>query len=83
VAGPPTRRHTALNQAYKDMLGGFAAGKEMGQVGHSTPAISRTHRSNGSPIAMPSTFEDSLAFGGTAIGGNYPSLPVRAELPAN
>lgn len=75
VARAADKADTALNQAYKDLLGAVrAAGKEMGQA--SDTQVGGLKNAQKQWIAYRDancTFEDSLAFGGTAIGGNYSS----------
>jgi uncharacterized protein YecT (DUF1311 family) len=65
----------ALNQAYKDMLGAVrAAGKDMGQAPDTQLGDLKDAQKQWIGYRDANcTFEDSLAFGGTAIGGNYSS----------
>jgi uncharacterized protein YecT (DUF1311 family) len=75
VARAADKADAALNQAYKDLLGAVrAAGKEMGQAPDTQ--VDDLKNAQKQWIAYRDancTFEDSLAFGGTAIGGNYSS----------
>jgi uncharacterized protein YecT (DUF1311 family) len=75
VARAADKADAALNQAYKDMLGAVrAAGKEMGQASDIQAGNLKDAQKQWIAYRDAScTFEDSLAFGGTAIGGNYSS----------
>lgn len=75
VARAADKADAALNQAYKDLLGAVrAAGKEMGQASDTqVGGLKDTQKQWIAYRDANCTFEDSLAFGGTAIGGNYSS----------
>jgi uncharacterized protein YecT (DUF1311 family) len=73
LARAADKADAALNDTYKDFLGAVKnAGKEMGQA--PDPQIGYLKDAQKKWIAYRDancTFEDSLAFGGTATGGNY------------
>ena len=73
LARAADRADAALNQGYKDLQSAIrATGKEMGQSPDAQ--LSSLTASQKKWIAFRDdacAFEDSLAFGGTAIGGNY------------
>jgi uncharacterized protein YecT (DUF1311 family) len=75
LARAADKADAALNQAYKDLLGAVRAdGQEMGQAPDTQ--IGDLKDAQKQWIAYRDancTFEDSLAFGGTATGGNYSS----------
>ncbi|MCJ7597221.1 MAG: DUF1311 domain-containing protein [Methyloceanibacter sp.] len=75
VARAADKADAALNQAYKDLLGAVrAAGQEMGQASDTqVGGLKDTQKQWIAYRDANCTFEDSLAFGGTAIGGNYSS----------
>jgi uncharacterized protein YecT (DUF1311 family) len=75
VARAADKADAALNQAYKDLLGAVRAGaKDMGQA--PDPQLDDLKDAQKQWISFRDancTLEDSLAFGGTAIGGNFSS----------
>jgi uncharacterized protein YecT (DUF1311 family) len=75
VARAADKADAALNKAYQSLLDAVrAAGKDMGQ--DPSTQITGLKDAQKQWIAYRDancTFEDSLAFGGTAIGGNYSS----------
>ena len=75
VARAADKADAALNKAYQSLLDAVrAAGKDMGQ--DPSTQIADLKDAQKQWIAFRDancTFEDSLAFGGTAIGGNYSS----------
>lgn len=75
VARAADKADAALNQAYKDLLDAVrAAGKEMGQKPDTQlDDLKDSQKQWISFRDANCTFEDSLAFGGTAIGGNFSS----------
>ena len=76
VARAADKADAALNQAYKDMLGEVKkkAGKEMAQASDTQAGDLKDAQKQWIAYRDANcTFEDSLAFGGTAIGGNYSS----------
>ena len=75
VARAADKADAALNQAYKDTLGVVrAAGKDMGQASDAQLGDLKDAQKQWIGYRDANcTFEDSLAFGGTAIGGNYSS----------
>jgi uncharacterized protein YecT (DUF1311 family) len=75
LARAADKADAALNQAYKDMLGTVrAAGKDMDQAPDAQLGDLKDAQKQWIGYRDANcTFEDSLAFGGTAIGGNYSS----------
>ena len=75
VARAADKADAALNQAYKDLLGAVrSAGKEMSQASDIQAGDLKDAQKQWIAYRDANcTFEDSLAFGGTAIGGNYSS----------
>ena len=75
LARAADKADAALNQAYKDMLGAVrAAGKDIGQAPDAQLGDLKDAQKQWIGYRDANcTFEDSLAFGGTAIGGNYSS----------
>jgi uncharacterized protein YecT (DUF1311 family) len=75
LARAADKADAALNQAYKDMVGTVrAAGKDMGQAPDAQLGDFKDAQTQWIGYRDANcTFEDSLAFGGTAIGGNYSS----------
>jgi uncharacterized protein YecT (DUF1311 family) len=75
VARAADKADAALNKAYQSLLDAVrAAGKDMGQ--DASTQIAGLKDAQKQWIAYRDancTFEDNLAFGGTAIGGNYSS----------
>jgi uncharacterized protein YecT (DUF1311 family) len=69
------RADQLLNDSYKKLQDAVRAdAKDMGKAPRFSSAISRTRRKQWIAYRDAScTFEDSLAFGGTSIGGNYSS----------
>jgi uncharacterized protein YecT (DUF1311 family) len=75
LARAADKADAALNQAYKDLLGAVRAdGKDMGQAPDAQLGDLKDAQKQWIAYRDANcTFEDSLAFGGTAIGGNYSS----------
>jgi uncharacterized protein YecT (DUF1311 family) len=75
LARAADKADAALNQAYKDLLAAVrAAGKEMGQAPDAQLGDLKDAQKQWIAYRNANcTFEDSLAFGGTATGGNYSS----------
>ena len=75
VARAADKADAALNQAYKDMVGAVrSAGKEMSQASDIQAGDLKDAQKQWIGYRDANcTFEDSLAFGGTAIGGNFSS----------
>jgi uncharacterized protein YecT (DUF1311 family) len=75
LARAADKADAALNQAYKDLLGAVrGAGKDMSQAPDTQLGDLKDAQKQWIAYRDANcTFEDSLAFGGTAIGGNYSS----------
>jgi uncharacterized protein YecT (DUF1311 family) len=75
LARAADKADAALNQAYKDLLAAVRAdGKEMGQAPDTQLGDLKDAQKQWIAYRDANcTFEDSLAFGGTATGGNYSS----------
>jgi uncharacterized protein YecT (DUF1311 family) len=75
VARAADKADAALNDAYKTLQGAIrAAGKDMGQSPDTQLADLKDAQKKWIAYRDDEcTFEDSLAFGGTAMGGNYSS----------
>jgi len=73
LARAADKADAALNQAYKDFLGAVRnAGKEMGQAPDAQIGYLKAAQKQWITFRDANcTFEDSLAFGGTATCGNY------------
>jgi uncharacterized protein YecT (DUF1311 family) len=72
LARAADKADAALNQAYKTLQDKIrAAAKDMGQPADTHLEDLKSSQNIGSPSAT--RMEDNLAFGGTAIGGNYSS----------
>jgi uncharacterized protein YecT (DUF1311 family) len=74
VARTPDTADAALNQAYKVVQDKIrAAAKEMGQPADTLQDLKASQKYWINFRDANCTLEDNLAFGGTAIGGNYSS----------